>query len=165
MRQKLYCPRTKKNYVLEAYKMVTILLFHVSRSQNDTSRIVRCPKICSELTPTDMIVWGEIIVLKSKPQIYKPKALPHRPKNKWSQDKNLLSCHSRTVPQRGKQVPQRKKLRLIDQEREQNRWFFPLTANKCLETRNAGPEGKQCPWEDIKVCEVKTNYFCLDHQM
>ena len=71
--------------------MVTILLFHVSRSQNDTSRIVRCPKICSELIPTDMIVWGEIIVLKSKPQIYKPKALfPHRPKNKWSQDKNLF---------------------------------------------------------------------------
>jgi len=70
--------------------MVARLLFQVSRSQNDASRIVRCPKICSELTPTDMIVWGEIIVLKSKPQIYKPKALPHRPKTKWSQDKNIF---------------------------------------------------------------------------
>ena len=101
--------------------MVARLLFQVSRSQNDTSRIVRCPKICSELTPTDMIVWGEIIVLKSKPQIYKPIALPHRQKKNGRRTKTYLSCHSRTVPQRGKHVPQRKKLRLIDQEREQNR--------------------------------------------
>ena len=73
--------------------MVTRLLFQVSRSQNDTSRIVRCPKICSELTPTDMIVWGEIIVLKTKKMIVWGKIIyifVLRPKTKWSQDKNIF---------------------------------------------------------------------------